>query len=146
MNLVVNHIIEYETFVDSIYELNGNKYFGFGFDIRYYQLPDTILFNDSKSLVADIIQTNIINLERAYPNLEYHEYLALSTLAYRIGINSLHKSKLIKTILRGEDVEDEWMKWSYFRNKKHIKVTKRCIFEYQLFTGNFEYILENNRV
>lgn len=144
----LRHVLFYEGFSDTVYTLNGQKLFGFGSSADIYTPPKEITVNNSVVLTSNIINRDILQLQEEYPFLEYHQYLALSLLAYRTGITKLRNSDVFKDIVQNRDPYEQWIKWKYYTVSGSLvenpKMLARCEFEYQLFSGEFAKIFADS--
>ncbi len=133
--LAVKKIKEGEGFRSEIYQLDGNNYIGYG-----YQVPKdyikTITEKEADSLLRDILIKKIEYVSREY-ELYGNQALALGMLYYACKPSSIKKSRLHKQ-LKSENpdyeiVQDSWESFCYFKGKKNNRMQDRRKFEYKLF-------------
>lgn len=90
----------------------------------------------------DMLKKDVLNFEinvrgAVIPNLNDHQYDALTSFAYNVGPGNFRKSTLLRLINSGitarEDITNQFMRWVYAGGKKLTGLVRRRTAEAELY-------------
>lgn len=90
----------------------------------------------------DMLKKDVLNFEinvrgAVIPNLNDHQYDALTSFAYNVGLGNFRKSTLLRLINSGitarEDITNQFMRWVYAGGKKLTGLVRRRTAEAELY-------------
>lgn len=90
----------------------------------------------------DMLKKDVVGFEinvrgAVIPNLNDHQYDALTSFAYNVGLGNLRKSTLLRLINSGitarEDITNQFMRWVYAGGKKLTGLVRRRTAEAELY-------------
>lgn len=88
-------------------------------------------------LKRDLVSFEINTRAAIIPKLTEHQYDALTSLAYNVGMGNFRKSTLLRLINMGvtarEDIEGQFMRWVYAGGKKLTGLVRRRTAEVELY-------------
>lgn len=90
----------------------------------------------------DMLKKDVVGFEinvrgAVIPNLNDHQYDALTSFAYNVGLGNFRKSTLLRLINSGitarEDITNQFMRWVYAGGKKLTGLVRRRTAEAELY-------------
>lgn len=90
----------------------------------------------------DMLKKDVVGFEinvrgAVIPNLNDHQYDALTSFAYNVGLGNFRKSTLLRLINSGitarEDITNQFMRWVYAGGKKLTGLVRRRTAEVELY-------------
>lgn len=153
---VLQHLQYYEGLVLNEYECAaGHKTWGFGLRTDYNPLPDSINYKIARESLEKKFIKYYNRVQKDYPHSVYgftrNQYLSFTLLIYRIGYSRFKNSSVLKECIANSDPTQEWVRWKYYTDPNtgskivNQRMLERCIFELNLYKGDFKYILEDER-
>lgn len=127
---VVEFIKHHEGFNsgDSYYDMGGTLTVGHGHVIlpgETFTLPMTLEQGDS--LLRSDLNKAIAAIERN-THLEDNQKLAMAHFVFARGIGTFNRSEMKKKIMQGKPIDNEIVKWSYYRTRSGRKIqSKRAL-------------------
>jgi GH24 family phage-related lysozyme (muramidase) len=100
------------------YDASGNKTIGFGHKIKVGELfPERISLLDAENLLKKDFDIAIASTEKL-TNLKGYKKIAIAHFIYARGIGNFMKSNLRKKIILNQPIDDELMRWVFYKSVK----------------------------
>ena len=133
----INLIKKFEGFKPVVYScVGGHNTIGYGHKLSKEEKYSIIDINFAeKLLVKDLCRICCLINKITYSDLCQHQYDALTSLVFNIGVGAYQRSTLRSKINRGEhyDAGNEFRKWVYIGHKKSRGLVLRRYVESNLY-------------
>jgi lysozyme len=98
------------------YDASGNRTIGYGHKIKEgEEFPERISTVEAENLVKKDFDKAIYAVEK-FTDLKGFKKIAIAHFIYARGIGNFMKSNLRKRIIMNQPVEDELMRWVYYKS------------------------------
>ncbi len=114
----IDFIKEHEGFANGeiYYDAAGNRTIGYGHLIKAgEEFPEKITKAEAENLLRKDFDRAIWHVENS-TNLKGYKKIAMAHFIYARGVGNFLRSNLRKKIANNEPIEDELLRWVYYRN------------------------------
>jgi GH24 family phage-related lysozyme (muramidase) len=134
----IEFIKEHEGFANGLqyYDAAGNKTVGYGHKIKPGEVfPEQISKQEAENLLRKDFDKAIWYVEKN-TNLKGYKKIAIAHFVYARGIGNFLKSNIRKKIILNEPIDEEMMKWIYYKSTDGILVESNYIKKIRLWELN----------
>jgi len=98
------------------YDAAGNRTIGYGHKIKSdEEFPERISMREAENLLKKDFDKAIWHVEKA-TNLKGYKKIAIAHFIYARGVGNFLKSNLRNKIITGEPIEEELLRWVYYKS------------------------------